>query len=244
MKQHQRRVALVTGANKGIGLEIARQLGRQHITVLLGARDGGRGDAAAAALRDEGIDAQALVLDVTDAASIGQAGAAIAAQYGRLDILVNNAGINVPGDGPPGAVPTGIARQVFETNFFGPLAVTQALLPLLKAAPAGRIVNMSSTLGSLAGNADPSSPYYGARLIAYNASKAALNMLTVQLAAELRETSVVATAVSPGYVRTDLTGNTGFLSAEQAAVTPVRVALQEDGALQGKFVDADGPVAW
>lgn len=244
MEQQNKRVALVTGANKGIGLEIARQLGQAGVTVLLGARDGGRGEAAAATLRAEGLDVLAIALDITDAASVKQAAASIATKHGRLDILVNNAGINVAGDGPPSSASVDVARRVFETNFFGALAVTQAMLPLLRQAPSARIVNLSSALGSIATNADPSSPYFDARLIGYNASKAALNMLTVQLAGELRGTAIIINSASPGYVRTDLTGNTGYLSASEGAATPVRLALLTGADPQGKFVSAEGEVRW
>jgi NAD(P)-dependent dehydrogenase (short-subunit alcohol dehydrogenase family) len=244
MKQDDRKLALITGANKGIGLEIARQLGRAGIRVLVGARDAGRGTAAVSALRGEGIDAGFVQLDVTDAASIDAAAAALADRYGRLDILVNNAGISDAGDGPPSRASVDAARRVFDTNFFAPLAVTQAMLPLLRQAPAGRIVNMSSSLGSMAVNGDPSSPYYAARLIGYNASKAALNMLTVQLAEELRDTAIAVNAACPGYVSTDLNGHSGYLSVEQGALAPVRLALLPDRQLNGRFINAEGEVPW
>ena len=244
MAQHINNVALVTGANKGIGLDIARQLGTQKVTVIVGARDPGRGQAAAGLLHSEGLDAHFIQLDVTDAASIAQAAATIQAQHGRLDILVNNAGINDAGDGPPGSASIAAARRLFDTNFFGPLAVTQALLPLLRAAPAARIVNMSSSLGSMAVNGDPANPYYRARLIGYNASKAALNMLTVQLAEELRGTGIVVNAACPGYVSTDLNGHTGYLSTDEAARVPVRLALLADDSVNGQFIDAQGTVPW
>lgn len=244
MEQRDRRVALVTGANKGIGLEIARQLGRAGVTVLLGARDAGRGDAATERLRHEGLEAHSLRLDVTDAASVRDAAASIAADHTRLDILVNNAGINDPEDGPPTLASLDAVRHVFETNFFGALAVTQAMLPLLRKSPSGRIVNMSSSLGSLTLNGDASSEYYAARLIGYNASKAALNMLTVQLGEELRDSSIVVNAVCPGYVRTDLNGNTGYLSPPEAAATPVRLALLRRDRPTGRFLNAEGAVPW
>ena len=239
-----KRVALVTGANKGIGFEIARQLASKQATVLLGARDPARGKAAAAALRSEGLDACFVQLDVTDATSVQRAAATIGASCGRLDILVNNAGINDAADGPPGSADIDAAKRVFDTNFFGPLAVTQAMLPLLRQAPAARIVNMSSTLGSLASNADPASPYYGVRPIAYNASKAALNMLTVTLAEELRGARIAVNAVCPGYVSTDLNGHTGYLSPQDAAATPVRLALLDDARVTGRFMSAEGEVPW
>jgi len=238
------RVALITGANKGIGFEIARQLARAQVTVLLGARDSARGEAAAVALRSEGLDARFVHLDVSDAASVQHAAAIIGGWYGRLDILVNNAGINDAADGPPGSADIDAAKRVFDTNFFGPLAVTQAMLPLLRQAPAARIVNMSSTLGSLASNGDPASPYYGVRPIAYNASKAALNMLTVTLAEELRDATIAVNAVCPGYVSTDLNGHTGYLSPQDAAATPVRLALLTDASVTGRFISAEGDVPW
>ena len=239
-----KRVALITGANKGIGLEIARHLAREHVTVLLGARDPARGETAAAALCSEGLDARFVQLDVTDMASVQHAAATIGGSYGKLDILVNNAGINDAADGPPDIVDIDAAKRVFDTNFFGPLAVTQAMLPLLRQASAARIVNMSSTLGSLASNGDPASPYYGVRPIAYNASKAALNMLTVTLAEELRGTGIAVNAACPGYVSTDLNGHTGYLSPQDAAATPVRLALLDDTSVTGRFMSAEGDVPW
>lgn len=244
MEQHNSKIALVTGANKGIGLEIARQLAGAGVTVLVGARDAGRGKAAAAALQSEGLDAHFIELDVTDAASIAQAAAAIGQQHGRLDILVNNAGINDAGDGPPASVSIEAARRLFETNFFAPLAVTQAMLPLLQKSRAGRIVNMSSSLGSITGAGDASSPYYPVRLAGYNASKAALNMLTVQLAESLRGSGIVVNSVCPGYVSTDLNGHTGYLTAQEGAQTPVRLALLPDQQVTGKFISAAGEVPW
>ena len=244
MEKHINKIALVTGANKGIGLDIARQLGAKGVTVIVGARDAGRGQAAADLLRSESLNAHFVQFDVTDAGSITQAAATIRAQHGRLDILVNNAGISDAGDGAPSEASIDAARRLFETNFFGPLAVIQAMLPLLQVAPGARIVNMSSSLGSMAVNGDPANRYYMARLIGYNASKAALNMLTVQLAEELRDTGIVVNAACPGYVSTDLNGHTGYLSTDEAAKVPVRLALLADGRVNGKLVDACGAVAW
>ena len=244
MEKHINKIALVTGANKDIGLDIARQFGAKGVTVIVGARDAGRGQAAAALLRSENLNAHFVQFDVTDAGSIAQAAATIRAQHGRLDILVNNAGISDAGDGAPSEASIDAARRLFETNFFGPLAVIQAMLPLLRVAPGARIVNMSSSLGSMAVNGDPANRYYTARLIGYNASKAALNMLTVQLAEELRDTGIVVNAACPGYVSTDLNGHTGYLSTDEAAKVPVRLALLADGQVNGKLVDACGAVAW
>jgi NAD(P)-dependent dehydrogenase (short-subunit alcohol dehydrogenase family) len=244
MEEQKSKVALVTGANKGIGLEIARQLAGAGVTVLVGARDAGRGADAAAALQSEGLDAHFIQLDVTDAASIAQAAAAIGEQHGRLDILVNNAGINDAADGPPANVSIEAARRLFETNFFAPLAVTQAMLTLLQKSSAGRIVNMSSSLGSITGAGDASSPYYPVRLTGYNGSKAALNMLTVQLAESLRGSGIVVNSACPGYVSTDLNGHTGYLTAQEGARTPVRLALLPDQQVTGKFISAAGEVPW
>ena len=238
------KIALVTGANKGIGLEIARQLGQAGVKVILGSRSEERGRAAAAELVAAGLDVASIEIDLNDEQTIASAARTIGAQHGRLDILVNNAGIVDAEDGPPSLASTGAARRLMETNFIGSLAVTQAMLPLLRQSEAGRIVNLATTLGSLAINGDPASPYYDARLIGYNASKAALNMLTVQLAAELKDSAIVVNSVAPGYVKTDLTGNNGFLTAEEGARLPVEYALLGDGAVSGRFVEPAGPAPW
>lgn len=238
------RIALVTGANKGIGLEIARQLADADVTVLLGSRDAERGRAAIAELSASGLNVEAIEIDLNDESTIARAAERIAAEHGRLDILVNNAGIVDAADGPPSMAQAAAARRLMETNFIGTLAVTQAMLPLLRRSRAGRIVNLATTLGSLAINGDPYSPYYEARLIGYNASKAALNMLTVQLAAELKATPIVVNSVAPGYVRTDLTGNNGFMTPEEGARLPVRYALLGDDAVTGRFIEPDGEAPW
>lgn len=238
------RIALVTGANKGIGLEIARQLAEAGITVILGARDIGRGQAASEELAAAGLKVEAIRIDLSDGDSIAAAAETIRGRHGRLDILVNNAGIVDAQDGPPSSGSPEAARRIMETNFIGTLAVTQAMLPLMRLSAAGRIVNLSSSLGSLAVNGDPTSPYYSARLIGYNASKAALNMLTVQLAEELRDTPIVVNSVSPGYVKTDLTGHTGFLTPEEGARLPVKYALLGEDAVSGRFVEASGETPW
>jgi NAD(P)-dependent dehydrogenase (short-subunit alcohol dehydrogenase family) len=238
------RIALVTGANKGIGLEIARQLAQAGVAVIIGARDLERGSAAAAELTSAGLQATFVPIDLNEFESIAAAAETIRAQHGRLDILVNNAGIFDAADGPPSVASAEAAQRVMTTNFVGTLAVTQAMLPLLRAAPAARIVNLSSSLGSIAGNGDPGAPYYSARYIGYNASKAALNMLTVQLAEELKGTSVVINSVSPGFVKTDLNGNTGVMTPEQGANLPVEFALLGENAVSGHFVEPGGQTPW
>ena len=229
------RVALGTGANKGIGLEIARQLAQAGIRVIIGAREDSRARAAVDDLASQGLMAQSVRLDLDNADSITNAAATIAAEHGKLDILVNNAGVFDAADGAPGTASLDAVRRVMDTNFLGTLAVTQAMLPLLRAAPAGRIVNVSSSLGSLTLNGDPSSAYYSSQFIGYNASKAALNMLTVQLHEELRDTPIVVKSVSPDFVKTDLTGY-GSITPEEGARLAVRYALS--GEESGRFVEA------
>lgn len=235
------RIALVTGGNKGIGLEIARQLCLKGITVIIGARDAGRARAAVQALAADGLVAQSVHLDLDDPASAATAATGIGATHGHLDILVNNAGIFDFADAPPSKASLDAVRRVMDTNFIGTLAVTQAMLPLIRSAPAGRIVNLSSSLGSLTLNGDPDSTYYGAQFIGYNASKAALNMLTVQLSEELRGTGIKVNSVSPGFVRTDLTGQ-GTMTVEEGARLPVQYAL--GGEASGAFVEPGGVTPW
>ena len=199
---------------------------------------------AAAELTSRSLSAESIEIDLNDEATITAAAERIAADHGRLDILVNNAGIVDAADGPPTTAATTAARRIMETNFIGTLAVTQAMLPLLRKSRPGRIVNLATTLGSLAINGDPSSPYYSARLIGYNASKAALNMLTVQLAAELADTPIVVNSVCPGYVKTDLTGQQGFMTPEEGARLPVTYALLGEDAVSGRFVEPDGDTPW
>jgi NAD(P)-dependent dehydrogenase (short-subunit alcohol dehydrogenase family) len=238
------RIALVTGANKGIGLEIARQLAQAGVHVIIGARDPARAKSAVDDLSSQGLSAGSVAIDLDDHATIVAAADTIRAAHGRLDILVNNAGIVDAQDGPPTESGPEAARRIMDTNFVGTLAVTQTMLPLLRESAAGRIVNLSSALGSLSVNSDPESPFYSARLMGYNASKAAVNMLTVQLAQELIGTSVVVNSVSPGFVKTDLTGGAGFRTPEEGARLPVEYALLCDDAVSGRFVGPSGPIAW
>ncbi len=240
-------VALITGANKGIGLEIARQLGRDHgMTVLVGARDDARGRAAAEELTAQGIDARAMSLDVTDPASVEAAARQIEHDFGgKLDVLVNNAGISLE-YAPPSQTDLEKFKATHATNVFGPLVVTKTMLPLLKRAAAGRVVNVSSSLGSLALNGDPSWPYAAVKLVAYNSSKAALNMQTVLFAAELAAegSPIKVNAACPGYVATDLNNHQGPRTVEQGAGEPVRLATLPADGPTGKFFNEDGPVPW
>jgi len=237
------KVALVTGANKGIGLEIARRLGRLGFTVLIGARDEGRGRAAAEQLRAEGLDAIPVRLDVTDQATIDAAARRIEAEFGKLDVLVNNAAVFLD-RAPPSQLDMATLRQTFDTNFFGVFAVTKALLPLLRKSGAGRVVNMSSGLASLAQNSDPNWGFAQFKVLAYNSSKTALNALTVQFAAELRDTPIKVNAADPGYTATDMNNHQGTRTVEQGATAAVRLAtLPADGPTGGYF-DENGPVPW
>lgn len=236
-------IALITGANKGIGLEIARQLGTQGITVLIGARDEKRGSVAAEKLQAENIDAHAVQLDVTNQQSIDAAAKYIESKFGKLDILVNNAGIFID-NAPPSQLDIEVLRRTYETNFFGVFAVTKAMLPLLRKAQAGRIVNISSGLGSLTQNSDPNYEFASAKMLAYNSSKTALNALTVQFAHELKDTPIKVNSADPGYVATDINNNNGTRTVQQGASTPVRLATLPADGPTGSFFDDNGVVPW
>ena len=242
----EKQVALITGANKGIGLEIARQLGGRGLTVLVGSRDTGRGETAASALRAEGLDARAVTLDVTRQADIDAAAVLIGQTFGRLDVLVNNAGISPQGAHvAPSELDPDVLRQTFETNVFGAFAVTRAMLPLLRQSAAGRIVNVSSTMGSLTMHSDPDSYLSQVPpLLAYCSSKTAMNALTVFFARELKDTPIKVNSVSPGYVATDLNGFRGPLTTAQGAEAPVRYALLPADGPTGGFFEVDGPAPW
>lgn len=233
-----KKVALVTGANKGIGFETVRQLAQQGITVLLGARDEKRGAEAAAELKAENLDVQFLQLDVNDSASQDNAAKFISDKFGKLDILVNNAGIAQDFKVPASQGTLEQWRTTFETNVFALVSLTQKLLPLVKKSDAGRIVNLTSILGSLALHSDPTSPIAGSSSsgTAYNASKAALNMFTVNLANELKDTKVKVNAAHPGWVKTDMGGEAAPLEVGDGAKTSVTLAtLPEDGPTGGYF---------
>ena len=218
-------IALVTGANKGIGLAIARQLGEQGFAVWLGARDPDRGEAAAAGLREHGLDAQALTLDVTSADGVASAAARLEAEAHGLDILVNNAGISVGGPPPPVTEESvDDVRAMLEVNTLGPLRVTQAFLPLLRRSAAPRVVMMSSGLGSISDTADMASLIWDVGAAGYSASKAALNMLTIKLAKALLIDRIKVNAADPGYTATDLNGQSGTRTVEEAARIAVELA--------------------
>ncbi|MFI2649718.1 SDR family oxidoreductase [Micromonospora fulviviridis] len=237
--------ALITGANKGIGLATARQLGARGMTVLVGARDAARGREAADKLRAEGVDARFVPLEVTDAASIAAAAELVEREYGHLDVLVNNAGIiRADGAGLPSQTTLDTLREVYETNVFGVVAVTNALLPLLRRAPAARIVNVSSEVGSIAVMTDPQGALFALTSVPYPSSKTALNMITAMYAKELRDTPIKVNAANPGYCTTDLNHHSGFRTPEEGAEVSVHLAtLPADapsGLLWGYQMDAGG----
>jgi NAD(P)-dependent dehydrogenase (short-subunit alcohol dehydrogenase family) len=239
-----RRIALITGANRGIGLEIARQLGCRGLTVILGARDLERGTFAAGRLMDEGFDAESVQLDVTQEASIAAAAMGVAARHARLDVLVNNAGIVLDRGVKPSEVSLATLRATYETNVFGAVVVTQSFLPLLRRSPAGRVVNVSSELASLAQNRNPQFEFAHIKQLAYNSSKTALNAVTVQLAHELRDTPIKVNAADPGYTATDFNGHKGTQRVEEGARAIVLLALLPDYGPTGGFFNADGPLPW
>lgn len=224
--------ALITGANRGIGFETARLLAERGMTVLVGARDEERGRTATEKLKAEGAQAHVVQLDVTDVESVARAAARIEAEFGSLDVLINNAGIlgGFDVDGKPSNTEVATLVRTLETNVFGVVRVTNALLPLLRRAPAARIVNVSSEVGSITGALDTNGPMWPMVGINYPMSKAALNMVTAQYAKELWDTPIKVNAANPGYCATEFNGNTGFRSAAQGAEPSVYLAtLPADG---------------
>lgn len=239
------RIALVTGANKGIGLETARQLGKLGMTVLIGARDEARGAAAAAELKAEGIDARYVQMEVTDGESIRRAAGAIEREFGKLDVLVNNAGVMLDrSEGIASGASMEAIRRTFDVNYFGMVEVTQALLPLIRKSEAGRIVNLTSILGSIAEHADPNSPIYNAKFLGYDCSKAAVNMFTNHLAFELRGTGIKVNAAHPGWVKTDMGGAGAPMEVVDGAKTSVWLATLGPEGPSGGYFHKDVHMRW
>jgi NAD(P)-dependent dehydrogenase (short-subunit alcohol dehydrogenase family) len=239
----EKTIVLVTGANKGIGYEIAAGLGAPGWTVGVGARDKERREAAVEKLRAGGVDAFGVPLDVTDDASVTAAARLIEERSGRLDVLVNNAGVTGCGPQEPTVVDPAAVRAAVETNVIGVLRVTNAMLPLLRRSASPRIVNMSSTVGSLTRQTDPDAET-GPLSAAYSPSKSMLNALTIQYAKELRDTNILINAGCPGYTATDLNGFRGVRTPEQGAAIAIQLAtLPDDGPTGGFFEDA-GVVPW
>jgi NAD(P)-dependent dehydrogenase (short-subunit alcohol dehydrogenase family) len=244
------KVALITGGNRGLGLATARLLGRAGVTVVIAARDEQRSHEAVGALRRENIYASAIQVDVDDPASVAAAVDRVTREHGRLDILVNNAGILPEATTAEAHQPLDLDlfSRTFGTNVLGAVAVTQAFLPLLAASDAGRIVNVSSTMGSLSDQTNPASPYYGTVLPAYQASKAALNALTIALSKALAGSAIKVNSVCPGWVQTDLGGPDNRAaaptSADEAALVIAEAALLDQTGPSGSFFDVAGPIGW
>lgn len=238
------KIALVTGATRGIGLETVRQLAASGVHTLLAGRHPERTRDAAKALQDEGLPVEAIVLDVTDEQSIASAAERVRQSHGRLDILINNAGVLQDDDSvSPSAQSMEAWRKTFDTNLFGLIAVTRAFLPMLRVSPAGRIVNVSSILGSLALHSDPASPVYDYKVPAYNVSKSAVNAWTVQLAYELRDTSLKVNAVHPGSVKTDMNQG-GSISVVEGAGSSVAMAMIGPDGPNGGFSHQKQEIPW
>jgi NAD(P)-dependent dehydrogenase (short-subunit alcohol dehydrogenase family) len=241
-------LALVTGGNRGLGLATARALADRGTHVIIGARQDEAGRRAAEQLRAAGLLAEHVVLDVDDPASVRAAAHQVGCRHGRLDVVVNNAGILPEATtATTEVVDAALFRRTFETNLFGAVSVIEAFLPLLRSGDHPRIVNVSSTMGSLSDQTDPASPYYGTVVPAYQASKAALNSLTIGLSKLLSDTDVVVTSVCPGFVQTDLAPAArehAPLTAEEAAQVVVDAALAGPDTPNGRFLSSTGTVAW
>lgn len=241
------KVALVTGANKGLGLATSRHLAKQGITVLMGSRNATKGKAAAKLLQQEGLAVEFIQLDVTISEQIKKAAAAIKKRYGKLDILVNNAGLAHKEEplaaNSSEAVKPKALRQVFDANFFGLVEVTQALLPLIKKSDSGRVVNVSSILGSLTIQASDGE-MAAFKPFAYDASKTAVNAFTVHLAAALKDTLIKVNSAHPGWVRTDMGGPQAPIMPEEGAKTAVRLATLGSDGPTGKFFYNDDELPW
>lgn len=232
---------LITGADRGMGYELALELGQKGQHIYVGSRNLARGQTAVAQLKDAGVQAQAIQIDVTDHDSIVVAKKEIAP---NLDILINNAGIAVDQERQPSKLPISAIRQDFDVNYFGLIDVTQVFLPLLKAAPAGRIINISSAVGSLTHASDESTSIHRLQASGYQASKSAVNMFTIKLAAELEKTSVTVNAVNPGWVNTSFGGGGGKRSVQLGVARTVALATTANLTDSGTFSDIDGVVPW
>jgi NAD(P)-dependent dehydrogenase (short-subunit alcohol dehydrogenase family) len=240
-------VALITGANKGLGFEMARQLGQHGVTVIVAARDKKKGDDAAAKLRAEGFEAHPVKLDVTKKGDYAKTVKFVEDKFGHLDILINNAAVANEDLSKPNSTSTvsqDVLHDTFETNFFAPIAVTQAFLPLIRKSPAGRIVNMSSILGSNTLHADPNSPISAVKVFGYDSSKAALNSFTIHLANELKDTKIKVNSAHPGWVKTDMGTDAAPMEIPEGGKTGVELALLPDDGPTGGFFHLGKTLPW
>jgi len=238
------RHALVTGANKGIGLAIARGLAKAGLSVWMGARDRSRGEESVKQLQAEGLDVRFLEIDVADEDSVRRAAETVASETGILHVLVNNAGIILDRTRPPSEARMEDIKATFEVNLYGPIRVTQAFLPLIKAGEDGRIVNMGSGVGSLALILDPTSIYSSVNFLDYTTSKVALSAVTVAFAKELEPLGIKVNVVEPGNVKTDLNDNEGVLTPDEGAATAIRMALIDKDGPTGGFFGSHGRQPW
>lgn len=239
-------IAFITGGNRGLGLETARGLGKLGITVVIGVRDIAKGDAAVKELKGQGINAEAVVFDSLNPATFQDVYKYLATKYGKLDILVNNAGVAL---GPlfgnnASSAPQDLLKKTFDVNFFSVIELTQVLLPLIKKAPAGRIVNLSSILGSLGVHQLPDSPIAAAKELAYNASKTALNVFTVHLADELKDTNIKVNSAHPGWVKTDMGGAEAPMEVSEGGKTSVQLATLPANGPNGGFFHLGEALPW
>ena len=243
-----KKIALITGANKGIGLETARQLGKEGVTIIAAARNKEKGIAATEQLKSDGIDAEFLQLDVDNDADIQFAYDYISNKYGKLDILVNNAGIQVEstewGINNTATISEKALRETLDTNFFNVVKLTNTLLPLIRKSENGRIVNLSSILGSLNLHSDPNSPIYSSKLFAYDTSKTALNSYTIHLAAALADTNIKVNSAHPGWVKTDMGTDSAPMEITDGAKTSVALSLLEADGPSGKYIHLGNELPW
>lgn len=248
MNNKPKKIALVTGANKGIGFETAKQLGKEGITIIAASRNKERGLAAVEQLKSEGIDVEFLQLDIDNNAEIRFAYEYILNKYGKLDILVNNAGIQIEskewGINNTTDIDEKTLRATLDTNFFNIVKLTNTLLPLIRKSEAGRIVNLSSILGSLGLHSDPNSPIYGSKLFAYDTSKTALNSYTVHLAAALAGTAIKVNSAHPGWVKTDMGSDAAPMELTDGAKTSVALALLGADGPSGRYIHLGEELPW
>ncbi|MDP4096798.1 SDR family oxidoreductase [Paenibacillus sp. P96] len=245
----QDKVALITGANRGIGLATARSLGKLGVNIMIGSRNRQNGEEAAAVLRSEGIQAEALLLDITSDVDRQKAYDFINQRYGKLDILINNASVqkeieHLSPVNLTSTISTDLLRETFDSNFFSHVELTRQLLPLLRMAPAARIVNVSSILGSLNLQDNPDSPIRELKIFAYNASKTAINSFTIHLAHELKDTQIKVNSAHPGWVKTELGGQYAEMEVEDSPKTSVLLATLPDDGPTGKFFHLNEELPW
>lgn len=248
---NDKKIAFITGANRGIGFETAKGLGEKGVFVILGSRDAKKGQEAKAKLAAMGIESESLTFDVTKTADHKMAYEYFQKNFGRLDILVNNAGIaRDASELKPDVIPLTttvsekVLRETFDSNFFAPVFLTQTLLPLIQKSEAGRIVNLASILGSLTLHSDPDSSIYDSKRFAYNSSKTALNAFTVHLAYELRNTSIKVNSAHPGWVKTDMGGAEAPLEVSDGAKTSIMLALLPANGPTGGFFHESERLPW